>query len=183
MTWIQTYTGKKFDILNPTSDMIDFEDICHVLAHRPRYNAHTPRFYSLAEHSIIVAMNVAPRYRLEALLHDAAETYLPDLPSPIKGKFPLFIEMENNILDIIYKKAGILDRCHDGSIHDTDHMIVVNEQRALFPTMAEPWKHEIHNIPPVTFFPLSFMEQDVAYQEFKRVLTHLGCKEVSDENL
>lgn len=54
MVWIQTYSGKKFEPLNPSIDSIDIIDIAHSLSMICRFNGHSQRFYSVAEHSSIV---------------------------------------------------------------------------------------------------------------------------------
>ena len=107
--WLQTFTGKKIDLINPTREMVDIEDIAHSLSMICRYNGHCRDFYSVAEHSVMVeAMGSqillrreAERYsgRLSAppkptseivqqslalLLHDAAEAYIGDLTTPLK---------------------------------------------------------------------------------------------------
>lgn len=84
--WIQTYTGKKMFPLAPKREDICIEDIAHALSMKCRFNGHCNLFYSIAQHSLIVASLVKPELRLAALLHDAAEAYLPDFCRPIKGE-------------------------------------------------------------------------------------------------
>jgi len=107
--WLQTYTGRKIDLINPTSEMVDIEDIAHSLSMICRFNGHCRDFYSVAEHSVMVESNGSeiwmsheserpsdqismrlhpPReLMLESLcllLHDAAEAYIGDLTTPLK---------------------------------------------------------------------------------------------------
>ena len=99
MYWLQTFTGKKIDLINPTSEMVDIEDIAHSLSMLCRYNGHCRDFYSVAEHSVFVEslgrLAVEPQCSflgfeevqkrcLSLLLHDAAETYIGDLTTPFK---------------------------------------------------------------------------------------------------
>jgi len=56
--WIQTYTGKPFWILEPHADDIDIVDIAHALSMLCRYNGHTKRFYSVAEHCYLLSFAV-----------------------------------------------------------------------------------------------------------------------------
>lgn len=53
-TWIQTFTGKRFDFLAPHEDDVDLEDIAHSLSMQCRFNGHGRVFYSVAEHTAIV---------------------------------------------------------------------------------------------------------------------------------
>ena len=70
MSWIQTYTGIKFDALNPKPKMIDIVDIAHALSMTCRFNGHVKNFYSVAEHSYYVSQLAPKGYKLCGLLHD-----------------------------------------------------------------------------------------------------------------
>lgn len=82
--WIQTYTGKQFWPLDPQVDELAIEDIAHALSNICRFNGHSLRFYSVAEHCVLVASLLTTDYALEGLMHDAAEAYTCDMPRPIK---------------------------------------------------------------------------------------------------
>jgi hypothetical protein len=84
MTWIQTYTGRAFDLLEPTPDMVCIEDIAHHLALINRFTGATREPYSVAQHSVLCSTIVSERLALTALLHDAAEAYCTDLSRPMK---------------------------------------------------------------------------------------------------
>lgn len=108
--WIETFTGKKFDFSNPQPDMIDIADIAHALSLLCRYNGHCSQFYSVAEHSVLLARHVMehgaykPTDMLTMLLHDAAEAYIGDMPAPLKDMMPQFKELENQIEFVIAHK-------------------------------------------------------------------------------
>lgn len=106
--WIQTYTGARFYPLEPDADLIRIEDIAHSLSMQCRYTGHTARFYSVAEHSLILAneFHTGWHYRLVALLHDAAEAYLSDIPRPLKRlpEFAFYREAEDRLQEIIFDK-------------------------------------------------------------------------------
>lgn len=78
------HSGLKFDYVEPKPDMIALSDIARGLARLPRYLAQTNMLMTVAEHCMYVADNVPEEVRLEALLHDAAEAYTGDIPSPLK---------------------------------------------------------------------------------------------------
>lgn len=96
--WIQTYTGKAFDLANPQPEQLDPHDIVHALAHIGRYTGHARDFYSVAEHTCSVVTEATHIARNEegygdasvrlvgqfALLHDAAEAYVGDVSAPLK---------------------------------------------------------------------------------------------------
>ena len=69
---------------------IDIQDIAHSLAHICRFNGHTPYFYSVAEHSVLVmkaveqsGIKLTASLQLAALLHDAHECYVGDIIRPM----------------------------------------------------------------------------------------------------
>lgn len=101
---IRTHTGIYFNVFEPTIEMINIHDIAHALSHLCRFGGHTPFFYSVAQHSIEVSKLVPPSLKIPALLHDAAETYLLDIPSPIKKRLNGYAELEENIMKLIAQK-------------------------------------------------------------------------------
>lgn len=86
---IETVTGVRANILDLTHEMINLEDISTSLSHICRYNGHVPHFYSVAEHSVLVANWLEdnghdPKTILTGLLHDASEAYVGDMVRPLK---------------------------------------------------------------------------------------------------
>src|ERR1035437_1784040 len=82
--WMQVYSGARFYPLDPRPDEIDAADIAHALSLLCRYGGHVDRFYSVAEHCVLMSRAVAPENALAALLHDATEAYVVDVPRPLK---------------------------------------------------------------------------------------------------
>lgn len=130
--FIETYTGKKFHYLDPKPEEIDIIDIAHALSLKCRFNGHVREFYSVAEHCIRVANIVPKRLRLGALLHDAAEAYMPDVPRPIKIHFGLR-EFEDVIQNMIDEKFGMSSRSL--RIKEADDILIATEARDLMPNM------------------------------------------------
>ena len=83
--WIWTYTGKRFDILEPTFDQFDIEDIAVSLSRIPRFNGHTELPYTVAEHSVIISTLVPREYQFMALMHEVTEPYMGDMNRPLKN--------------------------------------------------------------------------------------------------
>lgn len=84
MTTIATMTGRVIDFLNPDPEQLHLDDIAAGLWSQPRFSGQTVRPYNVLQHSLLVADLCAPENRLHGLLHDAAEAYLCDVPSPAK---------------------------------------------------------------------------------------------------
>lgn len=99
-TWIQTYSGGKFDFSNPQPKDVRLADIAHSLSMQCRFNGHTRKFYSVAEHCTWVGYLLRELARtarwegkrallleLYGYLHDAHEAYIGDVVSPMKNAF------------------------------------------------------------------------------------------------
>ena len=96
--WQRMLSGRRLDLLNPSPMDIEIEDIAHGLARVARWNGQTvgEHAFSVAQHSVVVEEivahiqpDVAPRWRLAALLHDASEYVIGDMISPFKAALGL----------------------------------------------------------------------------------------------
>jgi hypothetical protein len=88
-------------------DMIMIDDIAHALSQQCRFGGHLPEYYSVAQHSVIISYIVPDHLKMAALLHDAAEAYVLDIPRPIKVNLPGYKEMEERILKLIFQKFDL----------------------------------------------------------------------------
>lgn len=80
-----TTSGKVINLFDPDPKMIDIEDIASSLSKLCRWGGNLPRFYSVAQHSCLVAWIAPGELQFAALMHDAAEAYAGDVIRPIKG--------------------------------------------------------------------------------------------------
>lgn len=131
MTWIQTFTGKKFDFINPCTEDVCIEDIAHALSLICRFGGHTKRHYSVAQHSVCISYYVSSENALEGLLHDAAEAYIGDVCKPLKKMLPDYQKIEMRISAIIFAKFGISEIPKE--VSDFDLRILASEARDLLP--------------------------------------------------
>jgi len=101
-------SGLLIDINNPTPEMICINDIASSLSKICRFGGHSNDFYSVAQHSVIVA-SLAPEYLCrEALLHDATEAYLGDVIKPLKNILGDTYEIiESKFMDVICQKFNL----------------------------------------------------------------------------
>lgn len=104
---IITYTGKTLSLDNLTTESIDLIDIAKGLSNECRFGGQCEEFYSVAQHSILVSLLVPLPYALEGLLHDAAEAFIGDMPSPFKKNLSDYVEMEKKIENTIKEKFSI----------------------------------------------------------------------------
>ena len=134
--WVQTYTGKAFDLVEPTVEMVSWIDLAYGLSRQVRFNGHALNSISIAQHSVLVALAAAQHHKKGlfpsnislhvavawALLHDAAETYIGDVASPVRramrkdlskdhseGMLSAFDEIDDKVSQTIWTWAGLRD--------------------------------------------------------------------------
>ncbi len=116
---ITTATGREVNPLALRVEDIDIRDIAHALALTCRFNGHCRIFYSVAEHSVLVSNLCPPEFALEALLHDASEAYLGDVPTPLKRQWPEYRAAETRAQAIIAQHFGLPEDISQ-AVHDSD---------------------------------------------------------------
>lgn len=147
MTWITTYTGRRFDYASGDPD-IHIDDIAHALSLICRFNGHVREHYSVATHSIVVANLVGHVYdlspvsysssreqlQLAALLHDATEAYCCDVPTPLKDMPYMkgYRTAERVLLTTIYHKYGLPFKELPHIVAYADHYVLKCEYDVLF---------------------------------------------------
>lgn len=140
--WIQTFTGLQAYPMDLRPSEIKIEDIAHSLAMQCRYTGHCRRFYSVAEHSVLMARHFMKigmaEYALPALLHDATEGYLTDVPRPVKPFLRGYKEAEQNAWLAISERFG-LDPRLSSHVHDADARILIDERAQNMNPSAEEW--------------------------------------------
>lgn len=144
MSYIRTFTGRLVDPVHLTPDDVDIEDIAHALSNQCRFAGHVRRFYSVAEHSVRV-MKKCSFDPLYALLHDASEAYLVDLPRPLKyhPQFAFYKEVETHVQLQIEEKFGLvlLPEISE-EIHIADKRMLATEMLGLMNRADSPLPFE-----------------------------------------
>src|SRR5918997_350860 len=113
--YLQTVSGRWVNPFDPEPDQLDAGDIARALANQCRFGGHSRVFYSVAQHSVIVSELVEERGGdvedvFAALMHDATEAYLGDMPHPLKHRSPLgaaFKQAEDHLELAIRERFGI----------------------------------------------------------------------------
>ncbi|MCE2517583.1 MAG: HD family hydrolase [Alphaproteobacteria bacterium] len=92
--WQRMLSGRRLDLIDPSPMDIEIEDIAHGLARVARWNGQTRGdwTFSVAQHSVMVERlfarqnpDVARKWRLACLLHDAPEYVIGDMITPFKA--------------------------------------------------------------------------------------------------
>ncbi|WP_160012416.1 hypothetical protein [Rhizobium sp. 18055] len=134
---IMLASGNWFDLLDPWNSEFSIEDIAQGLANICRYSGQCNSFYSVAEHSIHVSDTVE-EFKLEALLHDAAEAFLGDITRPLKQLLPQYQEIEKSVEDAIFSRFG-LEKSSKSVIKAADLRVLATEQSQLMPVGTDYW--------------------------------------------
>lgn len=141
--FIQTYTGRKFWPMDPRADEVFIEDIAHSLAMQCRFAGHCHRFYSVAEHSVLMARHLrweGVDVALWALLHDASESYLVDVPRPVKPYLPGYKEAEAKVMAAVCERFALAAEM-PAVVHEADGRIIADELENMAP-MEWQAKHD-----------------------------------------
>lgn len=109
---INTYYGNTIDYQNPSVDQIDIRDIAHNLSFENRFMGKTRKPYSVAQHCVlgseILEKTSSPELALVFLLHDAAEAYLKDIPTPLKRLLGIsYVSLETMFQMTIFQKFNL----------------------------------------------------------------------------
>lgn len=96
---ILTTTGVEVDLSEPEAHMFSIKDIAIGLSNICRFGGQLHRFYSVAQHSMLVAHLAPPHLRKAAMLHDASEAYLGDVVKPLKLLLgSVYAELEDEMM-------------------------------------------------------------------------------------
>lgn len=133
---MQTASGQRFYPADPQPDAIDIRDIAHALGNICRFGGHCNRFYSVAEHSVLVAQVLPRELRLQGLLHDATEAYCVDVPRPLKVLLGNYAEIEHRIWEVIAKKFDVPVEL-DPRVKQADNDVLLAEKAALLGDAGE----------------------------------------------
>ena len=150
--YLTTVSGRAINIQRITPDDISILDIAHSLSNLCRFAGHTREFYSVAQHSVRVAMALPPELRLAGLLHDATEAYVVDLPRPIKALLQDYKKLEARVWEAISFRFGVARFEHP--------LIKEMDNRALRTEWEELMRHPL----PMEFKGLARLQADVPLQ-------------------
>lgn len=158
MSMMNTYTGRQFDPLQMTPDNVCLEDIAHALSYLCRGGGQTLFFYSVAQHSVNCAREARmrgwpDRMVLACLLHDASEAYLSDIIRPVKPYLTNYLELEDRIMKVIWKKFHLEDLTEEEHAmwKQIDNEILAAELPHLFPgEKTHPASAALQSVPDLT---------------------------------
>lgn len=169
--WMQLASGKAFYPLDPRPEEIHIEDIASALSKMCRYGGHCKRFYSVAEHCVLMAHAAPDGMHLAALLHDASEAYLSDVIRPIKSHLTNYLEIEANLERAIARRFT-LPFPMPAEVKALDNGILWAEMEQNMAAPPMPWSKWLTDAPlPVT---LQFWTPEKAEYEFLAAFRRYG---------
>jgi uncharacterized protein len=145
-------SGLNVDVFDLKTMDINIPDIAHHLSLQCRFIGACKHPYSVAQHSIYVALRVFLLTRddnlaRKALLHDGSEAYLGDVARPIKvtPMFELYRNVEEQIQRRVWLRFGLSP---DGNelIEQVDNELLAIECETLFSPPLIPQTSS--NVPP-----------------------------------
>lgn len=180
MTFIRTYTRKRFDPINPEEELINITDISHALSLLCRANGHFKTFYSVGQHSINCMLEARARgyskkVQLACLLHDASEAYLSDVTRPVKHELPQYVEIEKPLQNMIWNKwlEEPLNEEENRQVFEIDDAILYHEFIYFMDEVIMEKEYVLNSHPKFDF--IGFEETE---QEFVQYFYQLTFKEL-----
>jgi hypothetical protein len=177
--YLQTVSGRWVNPFDPDPAQLDAGDIARALANQCRFGGHSRGFYSVAQHSVIVSRLVEERGAdteevFAALMHDATEAYLGDMPHPLKHRSALgaaFKAAEDHLEGAIRDRFRIKPDVPE--IKLVDRALLATERRAF---SAENWHWpELGGVEPLDL-ELTAWSPDEAAQAFAQRYAELDAR-------
>lgn len=130
--WIQTASGGKFHFLSDDVGEIRIVDIASALSKIPRFCGHSLVLYPVAQHCVLGSYKVPAQDALWFLLHDGAEAYQSDIPSPLKHHTSLsgYRDVERLTQSRVYHAFGLYGDA-PASVKEVDNRMLATEVRDL----------------------------------------------------
>lgn len=165
---IETWTGQRFKPFAATVGMIDPLDICGALSQLCRFGGHTRKFYSVAQHSVLVhdiieaallenshTIEGKQQTLLAGLLHDAHEAYLLDVPAPIKPHVNGYACAAHQVQTVIDERFGVKhDLVDHQAIRLADKAALRIEARDLMHSGGDWWINQANPLNILCRIPL-----------------------------
>ncbi len=168
--WMQTVTGRRFWPIDPRADEIDIRDISGALSKLCRFGGQSLRFYSVAEHCVLMAERAPDDLKLTALLHDASEAYLCDIIRPIKPFLSNYYEIEERLERAVADRFGLVYPWAP-EVKRLDTAILADERDQAMAPPPVPWSQTTE--PPLGV-TLQFWSPMLAEAEFLLAFRRYG---------
>lgn len=126
--WIGLLSGTRFNYNRPEESNVTVEDLAGALSNICRFSGHLPQFYSVAQHLVNTSKIVPADVAFDALMHDTAEAFTNDLPTPLKWALPIFKELEIKIESAMADKFGF-QYPYPSAVKEADTIMLLLEKK------------------------------------------------------
>lgn len=171
--WFLSCRGRQLWPCDIRPQDIDLEEIAHGLSMICRFGGQCNEFYSVAQHSVLVAVHLPPNLQLAGLLHDATEAYLGDVIRPLKRHPSMagYVEAECRAWEAIAVRFG-LPAALSPEVKTADNRMLITERRDLLPDHPWLWKEDEAAVQPYpeTIRPLSWRMARLQFLEMAEAL-------------
>lgn len=141
---IQMGSGKVVDPFALREEDVVLDDIVNNLAHEVRFGG-SAGDWTVAQHTLVVAELVrkfgtgTDEEYMSALLHDAGEAYLKDMPKPIKHRPEMlaYRQAEERAMRVVCEKFGV--PCDLPIVKEMDNVATYLEAKMFLGKLAECW--------------------------------------------
>ena len=136
--WMMFRYGGPLNLLELTPEQIDVRDIVHGLSHINRFNGQSAQPIPVLWHSLMVMQLCAsedPATRLEALFHDAGETYVGDWIRPLRSVCgERLMHLRETIQETVFEAVGLPGQSAKLSkpVHQADDLMLRCEMESLW---------------------------------------------------
>lgn len=126
--WIGLLSGAKMNYNKPEESDVTLDDLASALSNICRFSGHLPKFYSVAQHLVNTSRIVPVEFAFDALMHDTAEAFTNDLPTPLKWAFPVFKQLEEKIEAAMADRFGF-NYPYDPAVKTADTIMLLLEKK------------------------------------------------------
>lgn len=161
---------------SPDPKVMDPEVIAHALSQLCRWTGQTLKFFSVAQHCVIVSKIVPPEHALAGLLHDASEAFIGDVSRPLKYALNeaapgMLSDIEDRLHAAIAKRYGF-PFPYDPSVKLADNVSLATEKRDILPNDRKP----MIGLPEPLEAPLKTLGPKAAKRQWLERFEELGGK-------
>lgn len=151
--------GKYFDFSAPDPSVLDIEVIANALSNICRFTGHVSRFYSVAEHSVRCSYIGPDDEALERLMHDAAESLVNDMASPLKlmGGMEAYRAADHAAEAVVAQRFNLVYPW-PASVKVADLVMLATERRDLLPPTPEYQWELLNGVTPLLGTDLALVD-------------------------
>ena len=141
--WQLTYTGRQLWASDPRPGDFMIEEIAHNLSLICRFAGSVAVAYPVSSHLVMVSdivrnLGGTLEEQLQALLHDATESVISDIPAPLKRFLPQVKAAEQRIWRAMAKQFKIPAKMSP-LVKQADRIALITERRDLFQPSEHRW--------------------------------------------